>query len=202
MRHYKFDVQPVDPARQEPWLVRQCRKWGLLHRPTIVDGVVVQPIIGEGSRVPAIGYLRNFWALRVHTSPRQVNLEFTIALAEIVALWGGLWLVAKLTGTDDVNPIAPILSPSGDLAAPEHLWHSTHENDALVKQTYLALVFNAAAVLVVILYWLYCFVRSQNRAAPAPDRMWLRSFLYLWVTNVLGFSELVLLNPLTFTSNS
>ena len=173
----------------------------MLRCPPVVDGVIVEPIIDEGSRVPTIGYLRNFWALRAHTSPRQVNVEFTIVLAEMVVLWGGLWLVATLTGTDDASPIAPILSPSGGLVVLVNVWGTRFESEALVKQTYLALVSNVAAVLVVILYWLYCFVRTQNRTSSAPGRMWLRNFLYLWVTNVLGFSELVVLNPLAGTPN-
>ena len=131
----------------------------MLRRPPVVDGVVVEPIIDEGSRVPTIGYLRNFWALRAHTSPRQVNVEFTIVLAEMVVLWGGLWLVANLTATDDINPLAPILSNSGGLVVPEKVWRTTRESEALAKQTYLALVSNAAAFLVVILFWLYYFVR-------------------------------------------
>ena len=74
-----------------------CRYWGLLHRPPVIDGVIVEPIIGEGSRVPTIGYCCNFWALRAHTSPKQVNVEFTILLAEMLLLWGWIWVVAKLT---------------------------------------------------------------------------------------------------------
>ena len=63
----------------------------------------------------------------------------------------------------------------------------------------MALVSNAASFFVVVLYWLYCFARAQHRAQPAPTRLWSRNFLYLWVTNVIGFGELVLLNPLAST---
>ena len=72
---------------------------------------------------------------------------------------------------------------------------TAHEREAIVKQTYLALVSNVAAFLAVLLYWLYYLVRRCYETPQAPSRLWLRNLMYLWVTNVMGFSELVLLNP-------
>ena len=121
-------MQPVAPARQQQWLVKQCQWWGLLPRPPLINGVAVEPIVDEGSSVPTISYLGNFWALRAHTSPKQVNVEFNILLAEMAVMWGGLWLVAKLTGIDNVNPVAPVVNANGGLVklpTENVFWHET-----------------------------------------------------------------------------
>ena len=64
-------------------------------------------------RAPDFHYLRNFSALRAYTAPRQVNIEFTIYLAELAVLWGGLALLAAFTELVD-NPFADVaISSSG-----------------------------------------------------------------------------------------
>ena len=91
--YYKLDVLPRSPPIKRQGLISWvCRR--LTPRPPKVNGIAVVPISSDGQNVPTLGYLRNFWALRAHTSPRQVNVELTILLAEMVVLWGGMWLLA------------------------------------------------------------------------------------------------------------
>ena len=59
----------------------------------------------------------------------------------------------------------------------------------------MAVVANAAAFAGVVVFWVYS-AALRCRGRSAEPNLWLRNFLYLWVTNVAGFGELVLLNPI------
>ena len=188
-------MQPVVHPRRASKLVLACRRWGLLKRPPTVGGVEVEPIIFEGSKVPNIRYVNSFWVLRAHTTPRQVNVEFTILLVEMAALWGGIWLLSTWTGIASINPLAPILTQSG-LANPFNGGSRTLGQQSSLHLTYLALAANVAAVVSVLLFWVYGWMRKLLLHQSCPDSsLWLRNFLYVWVTNVTGFAELVLVYP-------
>ena len=69
VHHYKFDFRRVAPAREAWWPVALCRRIRLLHSPPVVDGWVVEPVVGNAP-VPDIGDVKNFVAWRAYISPR------------------------------------------------------------------------------------------------------------------------------------
>ena len=107
--YYKFDVQRVAPAREAWWPVALCRRIGLLHSPPVVDGWVVEPVVGNAP-VPNIGYHKNFVAWRAYISPRQLHVELAILAAEQVLVLGVFGFLLPLTGLID-SVLEPVLRP-------------------------------------------------------------------------------------------
>ena len=110
---HKFDVHRVAPVRRSWWPVALCRRIGLLHSPPVVDGWVVEPLVGS-TPLPDLGYLKNFVAWRAYTSPRQLHVELGLLVAEQVLVLGVLGFLLPLTGLTD-SIIEPVLQPRVDV---------------------------------------------------------------------------------------
>ena len=98
-------IRPVGRGR---WLAVIGRRLGLLRSPPVVDGWVVEPVLGSA---PDIGYFKPFVAWEAHTSPRQLYVELGLLAAELVLVLGVFGFLLPLTGLTD-SVLEPILCSS------------------------------------------------------------------------------------------
>ena len=67
----------------------------------------MEPVVGD-EHVQSVQYFGKFVAWRVHTSPRQLNVELAILVLEMAVVWGVLGLLLAKMGVTN-NALEPLL---------------------------------------------------------------------------------------------
>ena len=108
VHHYNSTINLMWPAEEDWWLMALGRRLGLLRSPPVVDGWVVEPVLGSA---PNIGYFKSCVSWRAHTSPRQLHVELGLLAAEQVLVLGVFGFLLPLTDLTD-SVLEPIFRHS------------------------------------------------------------------------------------------